>query len=158
MATPRIYSAQFENVAVSAVQDIFSILAASTKGFELRYISLGAVGQTSATEFRLSIKRLPTTVTQGSGGTSPTINKLDSLNGTAATSTVHANDTTQASTNGTAVTIWSGTWDVLLPFEYIPAAPEERPTCGVSECLVLTLNAAPSLTNISGCIMWCEYP
>lgn len=158
MATPRIYSIQIENVAVSAVQDIFSLLSSSAKGFEIRQIMLGAIGQTSATEFRLSLKRLPTTVTQGSGGSTPTINKIDSLNGTASVVTAHANDTTQATTNGTAATLASFTWDVLLPFEYIPPSPEERPTAGVSEAIVLTLNAAPSSTNISGFISWCEYP
>lgn len=158
MASDRIYSIQIENVAVSAVQDIFSLLSSSAKGLELRHIQLGAIGQTSATEFRLSFKRLPATVTQGSGGSTPTINKIDSLNGTSSVVTAHANDTTQATTGGTAVTLWSATWDVLLPFEYIPSSPEERETCAVSEAFVLTLNAAPSSTNISGFIKWAERP
>jgi hypothetical protein len=154
----RIYTMQIENVAVAAVQDIFSLKAGAGHGIEIRHIMLGAVGQTSPVEFRLSLKRFPATVTQGSGGSTPTINQSQSGDTKASGATGHANDTSQMSTSGTAATLESFTWDVLLPFEYVPGSPEERDACIASEGLALTLNAAPASTNISGFIKWSETP
>ncbi len=154
----RVYSIQIENVAVAAVQDLFSLKAGASNGIQIRHVMLGAVGQTAPTEFRLSLKRLPATVTQGSGGSVPTINAVQDGDTKASGTTAHANDTTQASTSGTAATLESFTWDVLLPFEYVPGSPEERDACLPSEAIVLTLNAAPASTNISGFIKWSETP
>jgi hypothetical protein len=155
----RVYVMQFENVAISAVQDIFFVKAGTANGLKLRYICLGAIGQTSATEFRLSLKRYTgATVTAGSGGSTPTVNLVnDGDTKATTTAAAHANDTSQASST-TTQTLESYTWDVLLPWEYQPADVDERAACLAGEGLGLTLNAAPSSTNCSGTIRWEETP
>lgn len=154
----RIYSTIFENVSVSAVQDLFSLKAGSANGVEIHQIDITAGGVTAAAEIRLRLKRLPATVTQGSGGTAPTPNVLDSGDTKSSTVTAHVNDTTQATTGGTAATLAVWQWNVLGPFQYLPA-PEDRPVCQAAEALVLDLPGAPgATTTVSGTIFWREMP
>lgn len=156
----RVYEIQFENVAIAAIQDLFSLKAGAANGVRLRYMCLGALGQSSAAEFRVSLKRFPATVTQGTGGSVPTVNFTNDGDTKAAAATGHANDvTTQMSTSGTAQTLESYTWNVLLPFEYIPSDVDERAACQAAEGLSFTLNAAPGAsTNCSGTLRWEENP
>jgi hypothetical protein len=154
----RVYVASIDNVSIgTAVQDIFSLLAGSANGIEIHHIFLGAAGVTAAAELRMRLKCLPATVTNGSGGSSPTKNPIDSGDTKAATATVHANDTTQATSSGTVKNLMHFQWDVLLPFEYLPA-PEDRPVCQAAEAFILDLPATIAATTVSGFIKWRELP
>lgn len=156
----RIYSTIIDNVTVAAVQDIFSIKAGTANGVEIHQIQLGAGGVTSAAEIRLILNRLPATVTVGTGGTAPTIGVTNSGDTKTATAAVRANDvTTQAGTSGTAVTLLAWQWNVLGPFDYLPA-PEDRETIGAGEALVLRIPAGATFasTAVSGFIKWAELP
>jgi hypothetical protein len=95
----RIYSAAFDNVTIAAVQDVFYLKAGAANGIEIHHIQLGAGAVTAAAEIRLRLKRLPATVTAGSGGSAPTISTIDSGDTKTATATARANDTTQATTS-----------------------------------------------------------
>jgi hypothetical protein len=153
----RIYSTFFDNVTISAVQDVFLLKAGSVNGIELHQIDLSAGGVTAPAEIRLRLRRLPATVTNGSGGSAPTIGVTDSGDTKATTATVRANDTTQATTGGTAVTLQAHQWNVLLPWQYLPA-PEDREVIQAAEALVLDIPAAPASTVVSGTIKWREIP
>lgn len=154
----RVYTAQFHNVSVSAIQDLLSIKAGSANGVEVHYVSLTATGQTTPSEFDIQVKRLPATVTAGSGGSAPTMAAVDDGDTKSATATVRANDTTQATTSGTAVTCESEYWNVLLPYNHMPA-PEDRYVLQASEELVWALSTAPgSATTLAGTIKWRELP
>jgi hypothetical protein len=153
----RIYSAAFDNVTIAAVQDVFYLRAGAANGIEIHHIQLGAGAVTGAAEIRLRLKRLPATVTAGSGGTAPTVSTIDSGDTKAATATARANDTTQATTSGTAVIILPWQWNVLGMFEYLPA-PEDREVCQATEALVLDVAATPASTVVSGWIKWREIP
>lgn len=157
MAGNRVFSTYFENVTIAAVQDIFSIKAGAANGVILHQIDLSAGGVTSPAEIRLRLKRLPATVTQGSAGTVPTISSTDSGDTKASTATVHVNDTTQATTSGTAATLAAWQWNVLNQFTYLPA-PEDRETTQAAEALVLDIAGAPASTVVSGTIKWAETP
>src|SRR3954453_23581575 len=130
----RVYSTFFENVTIAAVQDIFLLKAGGANGADLHQIDLSAGGVTAPAEIRLRLKRLPATVTNGSGGTAPTMSATDSGDTKAATATVRANDTTQATTSGTAATLQAHQWNVLMPWQYLPA-PEDREVIQASEAL-----------------------
>ena len=154
----RIYSTYFDNVTVTAIQDAFSLKASASNGIELHYVELNAGGGiVTPAEIRVRLKRLPITVTQGSGGSVPTIGITDSGDTKAAQTIVHANDTTQATTSGTAIILAAWQWNVLIPFQYLPP-PEDREVCSVSEAIVLDFPAAPASTVISGWIKWHEFP
>ncbi len=154
----RVYVTPIDNVSIgTAVQDIFSLLAGSANGIELHQIHLDAVSA-AAGQIRMRLKRGTATVTQGSGGTNVTPAAVDHGDTKAAGTTSHINDTTQATTSGAFTTLAGFQWDMVLPFDHLPA-PEDRETCLVSEALILDLPAAiAGATTISGFIKWRELP
>ncbi len=154
----RVYKATFENVTIAAVQDIFSLKASSANGIELHQIDLSAGAVSAPAEIRLRLKRLGGggTITAGSGGSSLTAAIADEGDTKASVATVRANDTTQASmTGGTNATLGVWQWNVLLPFQYLPA-PEDRDRCAAGSELVLDMPGAPASTVVSGTIVWAE--
>jgi hypothetical protein len=151
-----IYTSHFENVSVAAVQDLFMLKAAAGNPITLHNVELSAGGVTAAAELRVRLRRLPATVTNGSGGTAPTISAVASSTTKGATATLRANDTTQATTSGTAQILSSWQWNVLGPFQHLPTPPIQFEIQG-GEALVCDLAAAPAAsTPISGAIQWEE--
>jgi hypothetical protein len=151
-----VYVVVFENVTVAAVQDLIYVKASATNGLAVRRISLSASGVAAAAEIRLRLKRLPATVTVGSGGSAPTIQKVSARLGIAALSAARANDTVQATTSGTAVPLANWNWNVLQEFLEVPPTEEERWACDISEALVFDVVAAPASTVLSGFMVFRE--
>jgi len=153
----RVYSAMFDNVTIAAVQDVISLKAGAANGIELHEIDLSAGGVTAPAEIRLRLKRLPASVTAGSGGSALTGNPVDSGDTKASAATVRSNDTTQATTSGTPLLLAAWQWNVLTPWQYLPA-PEDREVVQAGEALVLDIPGAPASTIVSGTIKWRELP
>jgi hypothetical protein len=153
----RIYATYFDNVTIAAVQDIFSAKAGAANGIEIHQLDLTAGGVTSPAEIRIRLKRLPATVTQGSGGSTPVVSPMDSGDTKSSAAALHANDTSQATTSGTAIILGAWQWQVLNPFTYLPA-PEDRPVCQAAEAIVFDIPGAPSSTVVSGMMVWRELP
>lgn len=155
----RVYSTCFDNVSISALQDVFSLKAGAANGIEIHQIDLSAGGVTAPAEIRLRLKVIPATVTQGTGGSSPTVNPVDDGDTKASVSTVHANDvTTQATSSGTIKVLEAHQWNVLMPWQHLPP-PEDRIIIQAGEAFVLDFPTAPgSATNVSGTIKWRELP
>lgn len=138
----RLYTVQFTNVAITAAQDLINITATANMALAVHSIELGQKTLTAWEAKEVTFKRFPATVTAGSGGTAPTPQKIN--NGDpAATFTARVNDTTNMTTNATAVTIWARTWEFLNGFFWMPA-PEERPILAPSQGMALALGTAPS--------------
>lgn len=142
---PRIYRLGFENVAVTAAQDLVQITGASGKIVRPIRRFVGATDTTIPTSQMLQIRErfLPATVTNGSGGTTPTIYRNDPGDA-AASLTALANNTTKATTNGTAIIlnevsahIFNGFYDDFL----------NPPVIGPSEAYVFEL-----LSTVSGTV------
>ena len=142
---PRQYTCKTENVTVSAAQDLISITGASGKICRIKRISVGATNTTTPTnqEIRLRCRYLPATVTAGSGGSSITPAKLDQGDA-AATFTSRGNDTTPATTSGTAVVLWAQGVNILAGLDY---SFEDMPTVNVSTAFVFEL-----LSTVSGTV------
>jgi len=157
----RIYQSGFDTISIgTAVQDIWLLFAGASNGIQLHWIQLTAASVTTAAQIRLRLKRGTATVTVGAGGTLPGKNFVDDGDSKASGSTVHANDTTQATTTGnfTGYTDYFQ-WNVLLPFDFMPGPEDEdRPTCSVSEALILDLPAVITATTVSSFAKWREYP
>jgi hypothetical protein len=110
----RQYAIPFENIAVAAAQDLFSIAPADDKPIVITGLSLDNVGgvadagDTQEEMLRLAIIRGHATV--GSGGSSATPRPIPYTSGQAAAFTARTNDTTIASA-GTAVTAAAFGWN-----------------------------------------------
>jgi hypothetical protein len=151
----RSYSVQFANVAVSAVQDLLAVICGASKSIELHGVVIGQITGTSVQNLNLSVKVLPATVTNGSGGAAVTPQKME-RGDAAATVTARRNDTTQATTSGTAVTVHSDVFNVINGYQFFWPA-EDRPTADLSEAIILSLNTAPSSAlTMSGTLYFAE--
>ena len=152
----RIYSAEFGAVAVSAAQDLFSLLVGDDEPIHL----LGCViSQSSdvadAAEEGLLIKIIRGWGTVGSGGSAPTAINLDGKGGSA-TTTVRANDTTEASA-GTAVDCHSEVWNIRMPFIYMPIPELRFRVDQADDLLSVSLITVPAdEITCSGTIYWAE--
>lgn len=149
-----MFSAQFNAVAVTAVQDLFSMVAPATTGICCVHRCLitqsSDFGDANEEAPIILIKRGATTV--GSGGSSVTAADLGQ---TAATfgGTVRANDTTVA-TAGTITTLHAETWNIRGPFDYVPT-PENRIWLGAGIRLVFGLATAPADSiTVSGTLIF----
>ena len=106
--------------------DLLEVLPADDKPVRLRGWIIGQtseVGDATAEGLRLSVIRLPATVT-GGNGTSVTPATADSADA-AAGATSEANGATVATTSGTAVTLLEAAWTIQAsPYEFW--YPDER--------------------------------
>lgn len=157
----RIYEAAIDTVSIgTAVQDIWALLTGASNGAQLHWIQATAAAVTTAAQIRLRLKRGTATVTIGSGGSTPAKNFDDDGDTKASGSTLHANDTTQATTSGNFTGFLKYfQWNVLLPFDYMPGPEDEdRPSCLTAEAFILDLPAVIVATSISGFLTWRESP
>lgn len=150
-----LYTSGFQAVAVTAAQDLLSLLTTAACPIKLHYFSCGQstdVGDAAEEILRIRLRRGMTTV--GSGGSTPAEVPL-LRGGRTALADARANDTTPAS-NGTIEEVWEECWNIRSPFIWMPT-PEMRVDCGVSMRIAFNLPAAPidSLT-MSGTIVWEE--
>lgn len=144
----RLYTVSFVAVAVTAAQDLFYLKPAADKPIILEQFSIYAAGGTAdagdAQEelLRVEVIRLPATVTVGSGGTAPTPTPVNP-NDTAAGFTSRVNDTTVATTSGTALTHRARSMNNRVGFEWV-APPEHRQLVANAQAIVVRLNTAPA--------------
>lgn len=121
MPTGRMYTVQFNNVTISAVQDLIAIVAAAAKNCEIAGVVFGAASGAAPTEqlLRIRIRSGQTTVGSGGGAYTPVPTSVTTA---AAGFTARINDTTIASA-GTIVQHHSDAWNTRIPFVWIP--PED---------------------------------
>lgn len=154
MARSRSYSVQFNNVAITAVQDLIALYCGAM-GLELHGMVIGQVSGTTVANLRLSVKRLPATVTAGTGGNAATPRKAMSGDA-AAVVTARINDTTQASSSGSAVTLLSDIFNTVNGYQFF-WPPDDRPTFSPNEAAVFSLDQAPgSSMQMSGTLLFGE--
>lgn len=155
MARTRPFSIQFSGVSVSAVQDLIALYCGASMAVELHGVDIGQITGTVVQNLRISVKRLPATVSSGTGGNSATPQKL--MRGdAAATVTARINDTAQATTTGTAVVLHSDVFNTVNGFQFF-WPPADMPTFGLSEAAVISLDTAPSSALVmSGTLYFAE--
>ena len=151
----RIYTAQFNEVAVTAQQDLFALLAAAEKPITIHEIFLTQrteVGDAMEEGLLVVIKQGATVA--GSGGTAPTPIPRD-VDDAAAGTTARVNDTTIANT-GTIVTSHAFVWNVRVPLQIL-FTPELRPYAKGQRRIVVGLATTPADSiTMSGTITWSE--
>ncbi len=148
----RIYSAVFEEVAVSVAQDLFEVVAPADAVVVIHSVTItqsSDAGDAQAEMKNILIHRGTAT---GSGGTTVTASPLQ-VGDTAFGGSVEANNTSQ-SVEGTFLN--SESFNVQIGFYYLPP-PEDRPVISPSALFIVELQAAPddSLT-MSGTIIFEE--
>lgn len=138
----RVYSLSFSDVAVAAAQDLLIAQASASVPIAIHSVTLSQKTLTSWEAKGVLLRRVPATVTLGSGGSTPTPRPMNAGD-TAAGGTYHANDTTPATSGGTIVDLHSEEWNFLNGLFWLPP-PEDRPIIRVSEAFTVKLVTAPS--------------
>lgn len=144
----RAYTVPFVAVTVSAQQTLFYIKPAADKIciIEAIYVSIvGGIadaGDAQEELLQLELIYLPATVTVGSGGSAPTpVPKA--VNDTAAGFTARVNDTTKATTSGTALNRHPDGMNSRIPYGYAPPA-EHRDIVANAAAIIFNLNTTPA--------------
>ena len=151
----RMYSSVFDAVAITAVQDIFAIVAptnATVRIHQLDLFQTTDLGDAQEEVLRLRIRQGQTAA--GSGGAAGTIVPQD-VDDSASGATVRTNDTTQANT-GTIVTDEVFGWNIRVPLRII-WTPECRPILKGGRRATIELVGAPTDSiTVSGGLIWQE--
>lgn len=142
MSRSRPYSIEFTGVSVSAVQDLLTAYCGASMAIEVHGVVIGQITGTTVQNLKISIKRLPTTVTAGSGGSAPTPQPM-MAGDVAATFTARTNDTVQATTNGTASLLHEDVFNTVNGYQFF-FPPILQPTAKLSQAIVISLDTAPS--------------
>jgi hypothetical protein len=142
----RIYEVPFDNVSVSAVQDLVQINGAAGKIVRILRRWVYSVDVPVAAQQQLSLRErfLPAAVTNGSGGTTPVIAKADPGNATPSF-TAFVNNTTKATTSGTPVVL--GNYGPHI-FNGYDDEPDVFWPIGPGEAYVWELTIAPNTPPI----------
>lgn len=157
-----LFTAQFSAVAITAVQDLFSLLAGATSRLAICRIEFGQYSDAGdAASELLPVQLIRGATTAGSGGSAPTPINVKAW-GAASVTTARANDTTQAA-NGSPVVIQSSVFNVQAGYLYAPRygggphEADERITVAAGQRFVVSLPSAPADSiTCSGFIMWEE--
>jgi hypothetical protein len=148
----RRYTVSFEAVTVTAAQDLFQILGAASRVCRIIRVAVSEVSTTLATAQMLELRCrfLPATVTNGSGGSTPTPRKTDPGDA-AATFTAFANNTTPATSNGTAVVIEENGCHIYSGYDYAFPTP---PIVGPAEAFTFELlSTVTGTVKLSGTVL-----
>jgi hypothetical protein len=147
----RIYRVTFDNVSVAAPQDLVFIPGAAGKMVRILHRWVGSTDTNIATAQMLQLRErfLPTTVTPGSGGTTGiTPSKTDPGDAVCSIATAATNNTSKATTSGTAVVLWTDGVHVFNGYDDTLDAPYP---IGPSEAYVFELESTVSGTvHLSG--------
>jgi hypothetical protein len=146
---PRTYAVTFEEVACSAAQDLVQIIGAAGKTLRIlrQFVSMTDNSPPTNQQLALRSRFLPATVSNGSGGTSPTPQLFDPGDA-AASFTAKANSTSKATTSGTAAILEENGCNAFAGYDYMFPRP---PIIGPSESFVFELLVGPVGTmHLSG--------
>jgi hypothetical protein len=150
----RVYSANFDQVSISAAQDVFSIKASSTVPCKLLAIYLGQSSKATDAnnaQQRWQIRRGQTS--QGSGGSTITPRPV-TIADTASGVTAHANDTTQANT-GTITILHDDVFNIEAGLIWI-ATERYQFEWSAATCLTVEFPAIAVTATYNGTIYFCE--
>lgn len=154
----RMYSVEFENVAVTAAQDFFALLPADDKPIDIHAIFLSQCTEVGdAAEEMLRVKIIRGADTIGSGGSNPTPIRLNSGDATSGISTnCRVNDTTETS-GGTPLDLHSESFNIRTGWAYVPT-PECRIRCRESDgfTAVALIGAPADSITMSGTLIFEE--
>lgn len=154
----RFYSVPFSAVAVSAVQDLFEVKAATGKPITLHEIVVGQasdMGDAAAEALSVVIKR-GIGNTSGSGGSAVTpVGHNSGM--TAAGMTAEVNNTTQAVAGGGSITtIRADAFNIQQGYRYAPSPEQRLLFLPAQSCLVAIVGAPADALTVSGTLVFEE--
>ena len=151
-----VFTATFDDVNVTALQDLFSLVVAANAPATILSCTISQRSDLGdAEEEGLLIALVRGNGTVGSGGSAPTP-RLHSTNSGAPLATVRANDTTEASAGAEEI-FYPVVWNIRMPWEYRPTPEEYFRTDLDDDIVAVRLLTAPNdVIIVSGSLTWKE--
>ncbi len=150
----------FDLTAAETDMDLLYLKPAAEKPIRLRGFRItqsSEVGDAQEEGVRISIIRVPATVTASSGGTAVTPVDVDTRAGTTAGFTARVHDTTLATTSGSLTTKEELGWNVRnTPCEFRWLDEREMPMCFSAEALVVRWHTTVADTLTMQVTAWVE--
>lgn len=154
----RIYTATFKDIAVTAAQDLFEVLAATAKPVVIHGFLLGQtseLGDAAEEQLRLTTNRGVGSVTSGSGGATVTAQPTDDAD-TAFAGTIERNNTTiMAVGTGSLEELEVHVWNIRGPYMHW-YTPETRPKIAPGNRWTLELESTPADSIQMSGTLWIE--
>lgn len=157
----RLYTVVMQGTVTAAGTDTdwLEVLPADDKPIKLRGLlisQISEVGDTAEEGLRFTIARLPATVTSGSGGSAPTPAPMDSAD-SAAGFAAEVNNTTVATTSGTAINLVEFGWNERMsPYEMWFPDPQFAPKAKQGEGLVVRMQTTLADDMTACATFWIE--
>ncbi len=151
----RVYTAVFESVTVTAVQDLFELIAPSDAVLEIYRWRISQEESEASEQLGFSTKMASGSYTTGSGGTTPTARPLE-LGMPAFGGTAKANNTTRAVVGTGALVILERYGENVLNGIEVIYLPEERPVISPTDAFIIGLETAPASLEMSGLVVFRE--
>jgi hypothetical protein len=129
----------------TSVADVLNITATANMAFKVLRISGGQTTLTTTESKAVALKRMPATVTAGSGGGAVTIRKQN-FGDAAPTITARSLDTTGMTTSGTPEILLARNWELLNGFDHV-FTPGSEPIINPSQGAAFSIVAALSNTT-----------
>lgn len=149
-----IFKIPMSAASVSTGQDLWHIKAGATYPVLIHEIVLSQKTLVSVEGREVRLVRHTATVTQGSGGSTPTPQNI-APGGASSSCTIHMNDTTQASA-GTLTILHADVWQFLNGFFWMPT-PEDRIFIAPGTGFIVSLPVQPSAAMaVSGTVTYEE--
>lgn len=155
---PRMYVATFDEVAVTAQQDLFDVAPATNKSIIIHELVLTQTTEVAeAQEEWLHIRFVRGFATVGSGGATNTPAPISGAD-TAFGGTVRINDTTKAVVGGgTTDVVRSDAFQVRSGYYYLPTPETRIIVTAANTRLVIQLNTTPAdSVTMSGSLLFEE--
>lgn len=152
----RVYEASFNEVSVSAVQDLFMLQTTSGMACKILEVAFDQKSTSTLAFYGLVFRRFSGSYAAGSGGSSATINKHN-FGDAGATCTVGVNETTPtAISSGAQANIRNDVFNIINGYEYFWPQDKEI-IMAPSQAFCVYLEDAPgSAINISGALVFEE--
>ncbi len=146
----RLFVVPFNAVNCLLAQDLFQILPVTDKPCVIHQVVVTADASITNQQIKITLRRLPATVTSGSGGTAPTPVPLSSHSSAAAFG-AQVNNTTRATSSGTPVFYGPEGFQQQAGYEYHPGQDEEHPILYAGEAFVVGLETAAAVVLSGYC-------
>lgn len=152
-----IFTVTFADVAVSAAQDLFELVAAATQRIRIREVVIGQYSDAgdAAAEI-LGLQFITGFTVSGSGGSPATPANIEPWS-RAAAATAEVNNTTLANT-GTTIVRRAETWNVQAGYIYRPTDLKEMIMLAPSTRLVIRQTAPADAITMNGTLVYEELP
>lgn len=145
----RIYSIPFQQLSVSAKQDLWAITTGASLQAVVEEVFLDPCA-TAVNELALSFNLFTGAYASGTSGSTATIARHDQSDAAPSFTAKLQNTGQTASGSGGKIVLRAANWQLVNGYVWQPQQPAQAYVIPVSACLTISLDTAPSAITVAG--------